>query len=308
MSFDSRVKSEILKQRYPKKQELLAFLSGVCHTCGEITLSSAGLGLEFSSGEFDVIHRVKIGFSHIFPDFEETLDPLTFENEDGFVLRFVGRNVPEMLEVMQATQNGMINTGLPNFGSEKHAPQMKSAYVAGCFVGAGKLSVPKRGKAGYGVEFSFAYEDTAEEFSGLLQEFGIVLSKITRKQRTLLLARTADAVSDVINLMGAEECFWAFQDIVVGRSKAGKDNRVVNCDVANEDRTAIASVKQVLAIERIKAERRFDFLDENLKEIANLRLQHQNVSLEELGKMLNPPISKSGANHRMRKIVKISEE
>ncbi len=308
MSFDTRVKDEILKLRYPRKEELLAFLSGVTHTCSEIVVSRSGLGFEITS-DFDTIHRVKSGFEYFFAGYEEIQDPLTYDNEEGkVVLKYQGGNVIAMLETLQVLQDGYISKGLPSFGSGSGSAGMKTAYVAGAFVGAGKLTVPQRMKGGYAVEFSFTYEATATEFEKLLLEYGIELQKIVRKERTLLSARTADAVADVINLVGAMESFWAFQDLMVKRSQSEKQNRTINCVVANEDRSVIASVKQVLAIEKIKANGGFSQLAENLQEIANLRMDHPEASIEELGNMTTPPISKSGANHRMRKLVKIAEQ
>ncbi len=309
MSFDTRVKDEILKLRYPRKEELLAFLSGVTHTCSEIVVSRSGLGFEITS-DFDTIHRVKSGFEYFFAGYAEIQDPLTYDSEeDGkVVLKYEGSNVIAMLETLQVLQDGYISTGLPHFGDDASGAGMKTAYVAGAFVGAGKLTVPQRMKGGYAVEFSFTYEETATQFEALLLEYGIELQKIVRKERTLLSARTADAVADVINLVGAMESFWAFQDLMVKRSQSEKQNRAINCVVANEDRSVIASVKQVLAIEKIKANGEFSELAENLQEIANLRVAHPEASIEELGSMTTPPISKSGANHRMRKLVKIAEQ
>ncbi len=308
MSFDTRVKDEILKLRYQRKEELLAFLSGVTHTCCEIVMSRSGLGFEITS-DFDTIHRVKSGFEYFFGGFEEIQDPLTYESEEEnkVVLKYEGGNVIEMLETLQVLDDGYIYTGLPNFGEGTGSVGMKTAYVAGAFVGAGKLTVPQRSKSGYAVEFSFTYESTASQFENLLKEYGIELQKIVRKERTLLLARTADAVADVINLVGAMESYWAFQDLMVKRSQSEKQNRTINCVVANEDRSVIASVKQVLAIEKIKESGMFSGLADNLQEIANLRCDHPEASIEELGSMVNPKISKSGANHRMRKLVKIAE-
>ncbi len=309
MFFDTRVKDEILKLRYPRKEELLAFLSGVTHTCCELILNDSGLGIEITS-DFDTIHRVKSGFEYFFDGFAEINDPLTYESEEEegmFSLCYQGDNVIHMLEALQVLSGGYINSGLPNFGEGAGSAGMKSAYIAGAFVGSGKLTVPQKSKGGYAVEFSFTHEYTAVEFEKLLLEYGIALQMVVRKERTLLMARTSEAVADVINLVGAQESFWAFQDLMVKRSQSEKDNRAINCVVANEDRSVMASVKQVLAIEKIKESGGFEKMELKLQEIANLRVENPNLSIEELGKMTNPPVSKSGANHRMRKIASIAK-
>ncbi len=304
MSFDTRVKDEILKIRYPRKEELLAFLSGVTHTACEIGMSRDVWNMEITS-DFDTILRVKSGFEFFFENMPEIADPLTFEIFDQVVLQYEGKNVLKILEVLQVLDGDCISVGLPNFEGDA---KMKSAYIAGAFIGAGKIKVPHKGKAGYLVEFSFTYEDTAKEFEALLLEYGISLQKKVRLERTILSARTTDAVADVIYLVGAEKCFWDLQNLLLARNQNENDNRAMNCVGANADRSTIASVNQVLAINKLESSGELEKLDDNLKAIARLRRENPHISLEELGKLLEPPISKSGVNHRMRKLLKIANK
>ena len=88
----------------------------------------------------------------------------------------------------------------------------------------------------------------------------------------------------------------------------GKINRLVNCETANLNKTINASIEQIEAINKLKQKGEFNKLDDNLKEIANLMLEHPNVSLIDLGKMLRVPIGKSGVNYRLKKIVQISKD
>ena len=85
-------------------------------------------------------------------------------------------------------------------------------------------------------------------------------------------------------------------------------NRIVNCETANLSKTVNAAVKQIDAINKLKESGKYNSLSENLKEIAELRIKYPEVSLIEFGKMLNPPIGKSGVNHRMKAILKLVEE
>ena len=304
MSFDTKVKNEILKQRYPRKDEVISFLSGMVHTSSQIVSENGKFGLEICS-DFDAVMRAKSAFAFVFADFPETDDPLTYEEDEKVVLKLQGDNILQMLEILQIVDGYSIVQGLPNFGKEE---KLKKAYVAGCYIGGGKIVVPSKRSKNYLVEFTFTYEDTADAFSELLQTFGIHLSKKVRKERTLLQGRNTEEVSDVLSLMGAMDNFFYFQDILFKRTQNANINRATNCDIANEDRTAIASVQQVLAIQNLIEHDKLDELDENLKEIADLRLEFPQVSLEELGKMLNPQLGKSGVNHRMRKIKLISQK
>ena len=99
-----------------------------------------------------------------------------------------------------------------------------------------------------------------------------------------------------------------FEEIRVVRQMRGDVNRKVNCETANLSKTVNASVKQLEAIEYLKRIGKFDELDVHVKDIANLRYENPDISLENLAKMLQNPISKSGANHRIAKIMQLAEE
>lgn len=88
----------------------------------------------------------------------------------------------------------------------------------------------------------------------------------------------------------------------------GKVNRLVNCESANLNKTINASIEQIAAIKKLKEMKKFNKLDDNLKEIANLRLENPDMSLIELGKLLKNPIGKSGVNYRLKKIMEIANE
>ena len=108
--------------------------------------------------------------------------------------------------------------------------------------------------------------------------------------------------------IGANSAVLKFEDIRVYRDMRNNVNRLVNCETANLTKTVGAAVKQIEAIKRIKEEGKFTELTDNLKEIAELRIKYPESSLTELGKMTNPPIGKSGVNHRLKAIMKIAEE
>lgn len=99
-----------------------------------------------------------------------------------------------------------------------------------------------------------------------------------------------------------------YEDIRVIKETKNNVNRKVNCETANLNKTVNAAVVQIQAIEKIKKRKKFNSLSPNLKEIANLRLENPDATLEELGKMLSEPIGKSGVNHRLKKLIDISNE
>ena len=99
-----------------------------------------------------------------------------------------------------------------------------------------------------------------------------------------------------------------FEDIRVFKDVRNNINRIVNCETANLNKTINASIKQVNNIQYIDSRIGIEKLPENLRELAKLRLENRDASLKELGSMLNPPVGKSGVNHRFRRIEKIAED
>ena len=99
-----------------------------------------------------------------------------------------------------------------------------------------------------------------------------------------------------------------FENIRIEREMRGKVNRLVNCEAANLNKTINASIEQITAIKKLKETGKFNKLDDNLKEIAQLRLENPDASLIELGQLLKNPIGKSGVNYRLKKIVELAKE
>ena len=108
--------------------------------------------------------------------------------------------------------------------------------------------------------------------------------------------------------MAANKAVLTFEDIRIQKEMRGKVNRIVNCKTANLNKTINASVEQIEAIKKLQKENKFNKLDENLKEIAILRVENPDIPLIELGKLLNNPIGKSGVNYRLKKIIEIANE
>lgn len=120
--------------------------------------------------------------------------------------------------------------------------------------------------------------------------------------------KEADEISKLIALIGANKAVLNFEEIRVVRQTRNNINRLVNCETANLNKTINAAVNQINAIKALKRNKKFEGLPDNLKEIAELRLKHPDVSLIELGQMLETPIGKSGVNHRLKKICELVEE
>lgn len=181
----------------------------------------------------------------------------------------------------------------------------KRAFIRGLFMGAGSVNNPENK---YHLEIIVANEENLWMVKELLENLGIHIKILQTKQKNSLYLKEGEEISRFLALIGANKAVMQFEDIRVQREMRGKVNRIVNCESANLNKTINASIEQIAAIRKLKQNGKFNKLDENLKEIANLRLENPDMPLSELGKLLKNPIGKSGVNYRLKKIIEIANE
>ena len=180
------------------------------------------------------------------------------------------------------------------------------AYIKGAFLGGGSCTLPTGKTVGYHLEIVFSDKKTALDFCLLLERYELIAKWIERKENFVVYIKSKELISDFLSLVGAESCLKKFNAFVEKRDEANRDNRAKNCFAGNADKTAIAAVKQVVAIGKIEKETGLASLSEDLYALAKARLKHPHKSLKELSEMLG--VSKSCLNHRMRKLMEIAEE
>ena len=129
-----------------------------------------------------------------------------------------------------------------------------------------------------------------------------------RRQMTLVYLKGQSEITDMLSILGAQSARFAMEDAFIRKELRNNANRAVNCDSANVQRSVTAASRQTQAIERLIAAKGENSLPPALLETAKLRLQYPEVSLEELGRLCDPPVGKSGMNHRLRKLEKMAEE
>jgi len=176
------------------------------------------------------------------------------------------------------------------------------SFVRDCFLYGGVISNP--GKT-YHVEFTLP-EEKIEPLMQILIEFELNPKKIARKGQTVIYIKDADGISDILNIMGAHKSLIALEELRVEKYTRNNVNRKVNFETANLNKTALAAQSQIDAIKYIEQHKGLGFLSKPLRDVAILRLEEETLSLTEIGELLKPSISKSGVNHRLRKICKIA--
>ena len=179
----------------------------------------------------------------------------------------------------------------------------KKAVIRGSFMGSGSINNPEKE---YHLEIEFTNKQNMDKISNFLIEFGIKIKNMEAKNKYYVYFKDGEEISKFLALIGAAKAVMKFEDIRVQKEMRGKVNRLVNCETANLNKTINAAVEQIAAIKKLQKTGEFRKLDDNLKEIALLRLENPNMSLVELGKKLKEPLGKSGVNYRLKKIMEIA--
>ena len=179
----------------------------------------------------------------------------------------------------------------------------KKAFIRGAFMGGGSINNPENK---YHLEIDFSNNENQEKVKRLLEEVGIDFKVLKNDKKSALYLKEGEEISKFLAYIGANKAVMQFEDIRIQREMRGKVNRIVNCESANLNKTINASIEQIAAIRKLQEDGEFKKLDDNLKEIALLRLENPNISLVELGKKLKVPIGKSGVNYRLKKIMEIA--
>jgi hypothetical protein len=178
-------------------------------------------------------------------------------------------------------------------------------FLRGAFLGAGSISDPEKT---YHLEIVTQNQAQGKRLEIAMEHFNLKPKQITRKEHTVVYLKEGEQISDFLTIVGATVAMMAFENIRVVKEMRNNVNRLVNCETANLSKTINASVDQQRAIEMIERNRAWDDLPNHLKELAELRMAYPEASLRELGEMLQPPIGKSGVNHRLKKLMQIADE
>lgn len=176
-----------------------------------------------------------------------------------------------------------------------------SAFIRGAFLVCGSVTDPKKD---YHMEFEISDESLSKEFIRLLNFNGIVNAGLSeRKGNYLVYFKDSEIIEQLLLEMGAQKAsFQIFEERSI-RDMRNRVQRQTNCDSANMRKTSDAAAKQLVAIKKICEAKGLDSLPDDLKEIAELRLSNPGMSLRELGECLDPPLTRSGVNHRLKRLL-----
>ncbi len=317
MSFSRESKMEILSQRIEDADECQAFLSGLFHGCGQITKNADGLRADLVTDISEIFDFVN--------DIAKKLygDSLKMEISDDYMInKVVYYRIMFPIELSQRvlTDCGILTMGSgglsinysvdPNITADEAT---KKAFVKGAYVGCSTSSIKfselgsQNATTGYHLEFSSHNKTFLEGLSEILSEFGIKGKLSQRKSLNVLYLKDSETIKDLLALVGAGESVMNLVNEMATRGLRNIVNRQVNCINANINKTLEASFKQIEAIKLIDEKIGLDALPEDLVDVAVLRLANQQESMEELLALSTIKLTKSGLNHRFRRLLKIAE-
>ena len=219
-------------------------------------------------------------------------------------------------------QNGKLHivkfnksTDIEGFHFEKHTAVIEKEYkqeiqskenleksvIRGIFLGSGSVNNPENN---YHLEISLESQENAEFVAAILKKYSIEPKVLPKKNKISIYMKDSECISKFLALIGATRAVLKFEEVRVVRNIKNNVNRKVNCETANLNKIVNSAVKQIEHIQYIMKNESFYKMPENLQEMAKIRMQYPEASLEELGKLLDKPISKSGVNHRLKAIEK----
>lgn len=296
MSFTTDVKNELCRIKYEKRCCMRAHLAGIAGFCGAVVRENGADTFKMRTENVAIARRAYTLIKELF----------------GFkaVLATAGKicsiTVEQGVQTV-LTELGFAPAGITKFTADPfvvHGECCKTAFLAGAFLGGGYVKTPKNG---YHFEIKTHYRTLSRDLYDLVCDMGFEPKLVMRKSEYVVYLKQSDAICDLLAQMGAPDAMLEMCNMKILKDVRNNITRKVNCDTANITKAADAAAVQLKAIGKIKAKQGLESLPEPLKQIAGLRLENPEANLTELGQMLLPPISKSGVNHRLKKIIQMAE-
>ena len=310
MSFSSEVKEELSEQIASGRHCRLAETAAILSLCGKIVITENDRYCVKIQTENLAVARKYF-----------TLLRKTFNIETDISIRrnaHLGKNRiysvcvkqhEDALRVLKATklltEDGEIGENLSVVGNVVVQNPCRRAFLRGAFLASGSISDPEKF---YHFEIVCATEAKARQIQSIMATFDIDAKIVIRKRYYVVYIKEGSQIVDILNVMEAHLSLMELENIRILKEMRGNVNRQVNCETANINKTVSAAVKQIEDIEFIRDTVGFESLPDGLAQIARARLLKPEATLKELGEDLEPPVGKSGVNHRLRKLGEMAEK
>lgn len=295
MSFSGEVKEELVKQLATARHCQLAELAAIIEYTGAVRQREDGAYvLEIQQEAPFVAQKCFTLLKKLFNiegKMEEGKNHFCYDNSE------------QITKILQAIKYA------PQGSKVVNALVMKSlcckrAFLRGAFLSLGSMSNPEKG---YHLEFVCENESQAKQIQDTLSIFDVEAKIVARKRYQVVYIKESEGIVEVLNIMGAHISLMNLENLRILKDMRNSINRRVNCEAANITKTVNAATKQIDDILYIRDHYGFDNLSDNLREIAEVRLDYPDATLKELGEYLEPKVGKSGVNHRLRKLSELAD-
>lgn len=305
MSYASQVKKELTQltvHRANAKAELMALI----RMNGSLSLFQHNLVLNVSTESPAIARRIYVLLKDFYSVESEIVvrRKMKLHKNNTYVvrLRYHAKDILSDLGILDGLQ---IREDVP-VSLLKDDLQRRS-YLRGAFLAGGSVNNPETSR--YHLEIYSLYEEHNAMIAKMINRYHLNARTTSRRSGYIVYLKEAEKIANFLQLIGATESMLQFENIRIVRDMRNSVNRLVNCENANLDKVANASNKQLENIRLIQARGGLSQLSDKLRMMAETRLAHQEVSLKELGELVpDGPISKSGVNHRLRKINQYAEK
>ena len=292
MSFYSDVKEELARQYSKSRHCQLAELAGMLELEGSLNAESGAVTL--ATDNMLLYEKYEILLQKAFG--------ITASTEMD------GRQAAKILAALRWDGENFMGIPLNERRADGLLVQQtccKRAFIRGAFMAAGSISNPNKS---YHFEIVCRTMDQALQLQELMAGFEAAPKIVERKERYVIYLKEGSQIVDMLNVMEAYVSLMNLENVRILKEMRNSVNRKVNCETANIHKTVNAAVKQMEDIKRIQSTIGFEQLPNTLAEMAQVRLEHPEATLKELGTYLDPPVGKSGVNHRLRKLAEIAEK
>ncbi|MBP3702828.1 MAG: DNA-binding protein WhiA [Lachnospiraceae bacterium] len=303
MSFSGKVKEEISTHISKARHCKIAEISAVFAVCGQIIPCKSGrIVVKFSTENLTVASKYSILVKTAF-NFNMECRVVSHQYQIYLV---DDDDVQTFLKALKIIDEGGSFILTNRFVSELLLQRSccKRAFLRGIFLVSGSVTDPKRG---YHLEVVAGSKKRAEELRKIMKFFDIDAKIVERKKNYVVYLKEGTQIADMLNVMEAHVALMELENVRIFKEMRNSINRQVNCETANIKKTVSAAAKQMEDIVYIRDHVGYGILSEGLAQMAKLRIEHTDSSLKELGEMLDPPIGKSGVNHRLRKLSEIAD-
>ena len=307
-SFSAKVKAELIRLPLGKACCMLSEISALTMTSGHLAFRGGGwISISYRLDDAGTARRLLMLLKkrlNVNPTLHFT-QTARMGGRKTCVLSLTGGDANTLLNALhmaETDEDGQMHL-------KRMAPRhpmtrqcCRRAFLRGAYLGAGTMTNPEKG---YHFEWKAEDEQLPRTLEKLLEKCGLPYRDYERKGTRVIYLKGAQHIADMLALMGAGQSVLDMETIRVGKQVKAAATRAANCDEHNGDKMMEAAQRQADAIRRISLKQGLFTLPPGLQEIARLRLENPEMSLKELGELMDPPVGKSGVNHRMRRLMEI---